>query len=58
MSDQPKQSETVTPSRKPGLLTEDRNTVTRTSDNGEQRLVKVPSRVVEAERQGVDESSI
>ena len=45
-------------SKKPGLLVEDRNSAVRTADDGSQTIVKVPSRAVEAERQGVNESAI
>lgn len=40
------------------LLTEDRNTATRVSPNGDQRIVKVPSRPIEAQKQGVSESQV
>jgi hypothetical protein len=43
---------------KPGILVEDRNAAVRTSPSGEQRIVKVPSREQEAERQGVSESQV
>jgi hypothetical protein len=42
----------------PGLLVEDRNAVVRTDDEGVQTINKVPDRKAEAERQGVDESTI
>jgi len=58
VNDPQQQSANATASRKPGLLTEDRNSVTRTNDSGEQRIVKVPSRADEAARRGVDESHI
>ena len=41
-----------------GLMVEDANAAVRTDNDGAQRIVKVPSRAAEADRQGVDESSI
>ena len=43
---------------RPGILVEDRNAAVRTNADGTQSVVKVPSRPVEAQRQGVDEAKI
>ena len=48
----------ATPSRRPGLLVEDRNAAVRTHADGQQTIVKTPSRAEEAARQGVHESQV
>ncbi len=53
-----RQSGTSSNKPRPGLLVEDRNAAVRTDDEGQQHIVKVPSRAEEAERQGVSESTI
>jgi hypothetical protein len=57
-SQPPPAAGTPSPKPRPGLLVEDRNAAVRTNSDGQQTVVKVPSRAEEAARQGVDESRI